>query len=117
VEAAHGLVAGRGSGTLARRYGLSAAPRRVLQVFAKAPEPGQVKTRLARTLGDQAAVDAYCALVDHTLGVAAEARRRGVVAAIELWCAPDASHPASPPGPAARAPRCTRRPATTSARA
>jgi rSAM/selenodomain-associated transferase 2/rSAM/selenodomain-associated transferase 1 len=80
--------------TLARRYGLSATPRRVLQVFAKAPEPGQVKTRLARTLGDQAAVDAYCALVDHTVGVAAEARRRGVVASIELWCAPDASHPA-----------------------
>jgi rSAM/selenodomain-associated transferase 2 len=82
------------AGTLARRYGLSAAPRRVLQVFAKAPEPGQVKTRLAHTLGEQAAVDAYRALVEHTLGVAVEARRRGVVSAVELWCAPDTTHPA-----------------------
>jgi len=80
--------------TLARRYGLSGAPRRVLQVFAKAPEPGQVKTRLASALGEQAALDAYRALVEHTLGVAAEARRRGVVSAIELWCAPDTTHPA-----------------------
>jgi rSAM/selenodomain-associated transferase 2/rSAM/selenodomain-associated transferase 1 len=82
------------AGTLARRYGLSAAPRRVLQVFAKAPEPGQVKTRLARTLGEEAALDAYRALVEHTLGVAVEARRRGVVSALELWCAPDTAHPA-----------------------
>jgi rSAM/selenodomain-associated transferase 1 len=80
--------------TLARRYGLSGAPRRVLQVFAKAPEPGQVKTRLASALGEQAALEAYRALVEHTLGVAAEARRRGVVSAIELWCAPDTTHPA-----------------------
>jgi rSAM/selenodomain-associated transferase 2/rSAM/selenodomain-associated transferase 1 len=66
----------------------------VLQVFAKAPLPGAVKTRLARTLGELAAADAYRALVEHTLGIAAEARRRGVVDAIELWCAPDATHPA-----------------------
>jgi rSAM/selenodomain-associated transferase 1 len=79
--------------SLARRYGRRRAPPRVLQVFAKAPVPGTVKTRLASALGERAATDAYIALAEHALDVAAAARRRGVVAAIELWCAPDASHP------------------------
>ena len=79
---------------LARRYPSPRAPARVLQVFAKAPHPGTVKTRLARTLGERAATEAYTALVEHALDVAAEARRRGVVDAIELWCAPDTTHPA-----------------------
>jgi glycosyltransferase A (GT-A) superfamily protein (DUF2064 family) len=82
------------AGTLARRYGLSAAPRRVLQVFAKAPEPGQVKTRLAQHARRAGGRRRLPALVEHTLGVAAEARRRGVVSAVELWCAPDTTHPA-----------------------
>ncbi|MEO8486534.1 MAG: TIGR04283 family arsenosugar biosynthesis glycosyltransferase [Betaproteobacteria bacterium] len=79
---------------LASRYGRPKAAPRVLQVFAKAPQPGAVKTRLARALGDRAAVEAYRALVDHAMGVAADAKARGIVAAIELWCAPDASDPA-----------------------
>jgi len=78
---------------LARQYGPTRVRSHVLQVFAKAPEPGAVKTRLAQALGERAATAAYIALAEHTLDVAAEARRRGVVAAIELWCAPDATHP------------------------
>src|SRR5690349_2491443 len=38
-----------------------------LLVFLKAPRPGQVKTRLARTLGDEAACAAYCRLVETVL--------------------------------------------------
>ncbi|HET9340097.1 MAG TPA: TIGR04283 family arsenosugar biosynthesis glycosyltransferase [Casimicrobiaceae bacterium] len=79
--------------SLARRYGRRRVRPRVLQVFAKAPVPGTVKTRLASALGERAATEAYVTLAEHALDVAAEARRRGVVAAIELWCAPDASHP------------------------
>jgi len=32
-------------------------------------------------------------MVERTFSVAGEARRRGTVASIELWCAPDATHP------------------------
>ena len=85
---------GADPGALARRYAGSTARPRVLQVFAKAPEPGTVKTRLARSVGDLAATEAYRALVDRTLDVASESRRRGVVDAIELWGAPDVTHPA-----------------------
>ena len=77
---------------LARRYRplvtMRSAP--LLQVFAKDPQPGQVKTRLARTLGDDAAAALYRQLVEHTLTTAAAARTAGIVADIELWCDPDA---------------------------
>ena len=79
---------------LANAYGMPVARRRVLQVFAKAPVPGEVKTRLARTLGDDAAAAAYRELVERTLATVDEARERGIVAAVELWCAPDVTHPA-----------------------
>ena len=48
-----------------------AQPRAVL-VFARAPEPGRVKTRLAATLGDAAALAVYRWLAERTVG---EARR------------------------------------------
>ena len=64
-----------------------------LQIFAKPPLPGLVKTRLAATLGDAAAAAVYRDLVLRTLGVAAAARRAGIFADVELWVAPDA-----PPG-------------------
>jgi len=79
---------------LAKTYRAPVVPPRVLQVFAKAPVPGAVKTRLARTRGNEAAVAAYRELVEHTLATAEEARARGIVAAVELWCSPDVSHPA-----------------------
>ena len=43
----------------------------LLLVFAKAPEPGQVKTRLAASLGENAALAAHQALLDRTLCLAA----------------------------------------------
>lgn len=43
-----------------------------LIVFARAPRLGHVKTRLARTLGDEAALLIYRELAEHTLRVARE---------------------------------------------
>lgn len=36
-------------------------------VFVRAPEPGKVKTRLAETVGEAAALQAYVELVEGTL--------------------------------------------------
>jgi rSAM/selenodomain-associated transferase 2/rSAM/selenodomain-associated transferase 1 len=81
-------------GTLARRYyGSDVATRAKLQIFAKPPLPGLVKTRLAAAIGADAATAVYRDLVLRTLGIAASARRAGIVADVELWVAPDA-----PPG-------------------
>lgn len=75
---------------LAQGYAKPRRPR-VLQLFVRAPRKGTVKTRLARAVGDVAALDAYRRLVARALEVAADARRHGVVDAVELWCAPDAT--------------------------
>ena len=69
---------------------MSAAP--ALLVFAKAPVPGRVKTRLAVTIGAAAAAAVYRELAATTLAHAAGARSAGVVTAIELWCDPDPDH-------------------------
>lgn len=58
-----------------------------LIVFAKAPRPGQVKTRLAPALGDEGAALLHRRLVAHTLRTARSAN----VGPVELCCAPDAS--------------------------
>jgi len=63
----------------------------LLLVFAREPVAGQVKTRLAAALGDDAAASAYRGLIDATLAYAIDARTQGAVAAIEMWCAPDPS--------------------------
>jgi uncharacterized protein len=55
--------------------------RPIVAVFARAPVLGQVKTRLARTLGDAAALDVHRMLLDRTLGIVADV---GEVDA-ELW--------------------------------
>lgn len=59
-----------------------------LLIFAKAPVPGRVKTRLARPLGTRGAAALYQKLLRQTLRIAHEAR----LCPIELWCAPDARH-------------------------
>ena len=59
-----------------------------LLIFAKAPVPGRVKTRLARQLGTRGAAALYQKLLRQTLRIAREAR----LCPIELWCAPDARH-------------------------
>jgi len=76
--------------TVARRYRHEATGRKpALQIFAKDPVPGMVKTRLARNMGDAAAADLYRDLVEGTLQTAATARTMGIISAIEMWCDPD----------------------------
>lgn len=64
-------------------------PGTAVIVFAKAPRPGEVKTRLIPLLGAGGAVDLHVQLVRHALEAAAAALLRPV----ELHCAPDASDP------------------------
>ncbi|NND95202.1 MAG: glycosyltransferase [Flavobacteriales bacterium] len=44
--------------------------RRLLMIFAKVPEHGKVKTRLAETIGDDKALQVYLKLLQHTHEVA-----------------------------------------------
>jgi len=55
--------------------------RILVQVFAKAPVPGAVKTRLIPILGREGATELHCRLVQHTLATVAMAR----VGSVELW--------------------------------
>lgn len=58
-------------------------------VFARAPVPGRCKTRLAPSLGARGAAALQRKLIDKTLETAVASG----LAPVELWCAPDASHP------------------------
>jgi rSAM/selenodomain-associated transferase 1 len=58
-------------------------------VFAKAPVAGTVKTRLAPVLGLEGAARLHARLVDHALREAVAS----AIGPVELWCAPDTSHP------------------------
>lgn len=58
-------------------------------VFAKAPVPGEVKTRLIPRLGARGAAVLHAALVERALETACSAQ----VGRVELCGAPDASHP------------------------
>jgi len=71
-----------------------ASPPVTLQVFAKDPLPGAVKTRLAGAIGTAEAAAHYVRMVDHALAVSVAARAAGIVDRVELWCAPDADAPA-----------------------
>ena len=69
----------------------SSAPRPEavrIAVFAKAPVPGAVKTRLS-LLGPEGAAGLHAGLVRHALSTAVQAR----LGEVELWCAPDETHP------------------------
>jgi uncharacterized protein len=48
----------------------SSGSDRVLVIMAKAPRPGEVKTRLASSLSPEAVADFYCCLLDDTLALA-----------------------------------------------
>jgi len=65
------------------------ADRVRVAVFAKAPVAGQVKTRLAAMLGAEGAAQLHATLVRHAVSTAMLAG----VGRVELWCAPDESHP------------------------
>ena len=53
-------------------------------VFAKAPTPGRVKTRLVPALGETAAAELHRQLAERTLDTALAAG----LGEVELWCAP-----------------------------
>lgn len=59
-----------------------------LLVFARAPLPGRTKTRLIPMLGARGAARFYAGMARHVLSTAVQ-----VGCPVELWCAPDASHP------------------------
>lgn len=58
-------------------------------IFAKAPTPGRVKTRLIPTLGEGGAAELQRQLIERTLRTAMEAR----LGKLELWCAPGPDDP------------------------
>lgn len=69
---------------------MSSRPRRsALLVFAKAPEPGTVKTRLIPLLGKETAAKLYSALLVNCIAMATQWQNQG----IQLWCFPDGTHP------------------------
>lgn len=59
-------------------------------IFAKAPQPGRVKTRLIPALGEAGAASLQQHLLEHTLAKVCTAD----LCPVELWCAPDESQPA-----------------------
>jgi rSAM/selenodomain-associated transferase 1 len=61
----------------------------VIGVFARAPEPGQTKTRLIPRLGTDGAAQLHSRLVCHTVEVALASD----AGPVELWCVPSPSHP------------------------
>jgi rSAM/selenodomain-associated transferase 1 len=66
----------------------AAPPEAAVGVFAKAPVPGAVKTRLAGVLGADSAASLHAGLVRHALGTATHA----ATGPVTMWCLPDASH-------------------------
>ena len=58
-------------------------------VFARAPVPGEAKTRLVPVLGEDAAAELHGLLVRRALATAKESG----VGEVILWCSPDAGHP------------------------
>jgi rSAM/selenodomain-associated transferase 1 len=71
--------------------------RAAIAVFAKAPRPGHVKTRLTPAMSPGEAAALHESLVERALGTAVAS----ALGPVELWCAPDAGHPFFP--------RCARR--------
>lgn len=64
----------------------------VLQVFARAPVPGQCKTRLIPALGAAGAAMLHERLVRQRLAAAQVWQQATPGARVELWCAPDTQH-------------------------
>jgi uncharacterized protein len=60
-----------------------------VMVFARAPVPGQVKTRLIPELGEAGAAALHRSLVTHSLLAARDSR----LGPVELWCAPGVDDP------------------------
>ncbi|MBO6702738.1 MAG: TIGR04282 family arsenosugar biosynthesis glycosyltransferase [Pseudomonadales bacterium] len=60
----------------------------LVQVFTRAPVPGEVKTRLIPELGEQGAASLHADLAGHLLGSLDESEL-----AAEVWVSSDADHP------------------------
>lgn len=58
-------------------------------VFAKAPIPGEVKTRLLSSMDVESATTLHQKLVLHTLDIAVGSK----AGSVELWCSPSKEHP------------------------
>ena len=58
-------------------------------IFARAPVPGEVKTRLIPLLGARDAAELHASLVRRALAVAV----RAGVGPVSLWCTPETGHP------------------------
>lgn len=67
-----------------------ANPDLAILVFAKAPVAGAAKTRLIPLLGADGAAELQGRLLRHALATA----RAAAPAKLDLWCTPDAGHPA-----------------------
>lgn len=63
-------------------------PNARLIIFAKAPVAGECNTRLAESIGDQAAADLQHELIENRLAETCAAS----LCPVELWCAPDSTH-------------------------
>ena len=63
-------------------------PHARILLFAKAPAPGQVKTRMIPALGADGAARLHAGLLRETIARLSVA----AVAPLELWCAPDTRH-------------------------
>ena len=63
--------------------------RKALIVFMRYPEPGKVKTRLARELGDRDAASVYEKLARRTLGVVSDFRRSMPDVEVLLFYSPE----------------------------
>lgn len=64
-------------------------PQGRILVFAKAPVPGKVKTRLQPRLSMQQCAQLQQRFIEHTLHTCVDSG----LCAVELWCAEDESHP------------------------
>ena len=74
---------------MARAGAETAAASPAVAVFARAPVPGEVKTRLIPRLGAAGAARLQAALVRRALQTATDAG----LGPVSLWCAPDCAHP------------------------
>lgn len=64
-------------------------PAARILIFAKAPIPGQVKTRLMPLLGIEGAAQLHREMVNQTV----QHVRAAALAPLQLWCAPDIEEP------------------------
>ncbi|MGH8475080.1 MAG: hypothetical protein ACRER2_04790, partial [Methylococcales bacterium] len=64
-------------------------PNACLIIFAKAPEPGKVKTRLSGCIGAGQAAALHSRLLFETLDLTHKQR----LCPVQLWCSPSTTHP------------------------